>query len=358
MMLNRTHHIVFYMFGNSKQKLIRKIRDRLSIEVEDVRVSGKTATLIVQTDKLHSDDLPREEADLKQVCAGIKGVDDIRVVFTSSREAQQSLAGHQPIPVSRKSAPSKQGQKIQLPVKNIIAVASGKGGVGKSTVAANLAVYLAQKEMAVGLVDADIYGPSMPKMFNVETYKPEEVDGKIKPVETHGVKVMSIGFMVDTESPLIWRGPMVQGAVKQFLSDVAWQGCDTLIIDLPPGTGDAQLTLAQSIEMTGAVIVSTPQDIALIDARKAIAMFQKLNVPILGVVENMSTYCCPSCGHEEHIFDHGRAEDQAKESGVPFLGSLPLNIEIRTGGDNGQPDVLNHHERWDAIFGELAQSLQ
>lgn len=232
-----------------------------------------------------------------------------------------------------------------LPVKHIIAVASGKGGVGKSTVSVNLAAALAQAGHKVGLLDADIYGPSIPKMMGLEGQKPERNQkDQIIPLQAHGMAVMSIGFLMDTDQALIWRGPMVQTAVYQLLRDVDWTGCDIMIIDLPPGTGDAQLTLAQKVPLTGAVIVSTPQDIALIDARKAVQMFQKLNVSILGIVENMSFYHCPACGHRDDVFGHGGAQAEAKEIGVPFLGAIPLNATIRAEGDAGRPDTKYFQE--------------
>lgn len=231
--------------------------------------------------------------------------------------------------------------RLDLPVKHIIAVASGKGGVGKSTVAFNLAVALARAGASVGLLDADIYGPSVPVLSGLQDQKPQQVDGKIIPLAAHGLKIMSIGFMVAPEKALIWRGPMVQSAFYQMLRDVKWadtgEVLDYLIIDMPPGTGDAQLTLAQKINTAGAIIVSTPQDLALIDARKAIQMFTQTNVPILGLIENMSTHICTNCGHEEHIFGHGGAEQEAIKLGVPFLGSIPLGSAIRMAADAGVP---------------------
>ena len=236
-----------------------------------------------------------------------------------------------------KSAPHM--EKIALPgVKRAIAVASGKGGVGKSTTAANLAVALALRGLKIGLMDADIYGPSVPRLFGVKD-KPESIDNRIQPPRAHGVTLMSMGFLLSEDAPLVWRGPMVQSAIQQLLRDVDWGELDILLIDLPPGTGDAQLTLAQRAPLTGAIIVSTPQDLALIDARKAVGMFGKVNVPILGVVENMSTFHCPSCGAEAQIFGHGGAEHEAVKLGVPFLGALPLDMETRILSDAGTPIV-------------------
>ena len=220
-----------------------------------------------------------------------------------------------------------------------IAVASGKGGVGKSTVAANLALALERLGHRVGLMDSDIYGPSQQMMMGIDE-KPYINDAnQIVPIERHGVKVMSLGFLMDVDQPVIWRGPMVMKAVEQFLQDVAWGALDFLVIDLPPGTGDAQLTLTQKIHLSGAVIVTTPQDVSLIDARKGLAMFQKVNVPLLGIVENMSYYLCPKCGHREEIFKHGGGKRTAEELKVPFLGEIPLDPKIAIGGDSGLPIV-------------------
>lgn len=233
-----------------------------------------------------------------------------------------------------------------LPIRKIIAVASGKGGVGKSTIAVHLAVSLADRGQKVGMLDADIYGPSQPKMLRLEDQKPEQRDGQIIPLEAYGIKVMSIGFMLQNKEALIWRGPMVQTAIYQMLRDVKWgtdqEPLDILVVDMPPGTGDAQLTLAQKVPVSGAVIVSTPQDIALIDARKAVEMFRKVDVPILGLIENMSTHVCSKCGHEEHIFGHGGARKEAEELGVPFLGEIPLSAALRANTDQGhiEPDIL------------------
>ncbi len=225
-------------------------------------------------------------------------------------------------------------------VRNIIAVASGKGGVGKSTTAVNLALALAAEGANVGILDADIYGPSQPTMLGLSG-KPETTDGKtMEPKINHGIQAMSIGFLIDTETPMVWRGPMVTGALEQLLRDTNWKDLDYLVVDLPPGTGDIQLTLAQRVPVTGAVIVTTPQDIALLDARKGLKMFEKVNVPILGIVENMSTHICSNCGHEEHIFGAGGGERMAKDYGVDVLGSLPLTLQIREQTDSGRPTVV------------------
>ncbi|MEO8349301.1 MAG: Mrp/NBP35 family ATP-binding protein [Acidobacteriota bacterium] len=225
-----------------------------------------------------------------------------------------------------------------------IAVASGKGGVGKSTVAANLALALSRLGSRVGLMDSDIYGPSQQMMMGIDE-KPFLNEGnQIVPIERFGVRVMSLGFLMDVDQPVIWRGPMVMKAVEQFLQDVSWGKLDFLVVDLPPGTGDAQLTLTQKIHLSGAVIVTTPQDVALIDARKGLAMFQKVNVPILGIVENMSYFICPKCGHREEIFKHGGGERTAKKLNVPFLGAIPLDPAVAIGGDAGVPIVAAEPE--------------
>jgi ATP-binding protein involved in chromosome partitioning len=224
-------------------------------------------------------------------------------------------------------------------VKNIIVVASGKGGVGKSTVSANLALALQAEGARVGVLDADIYGPSQPRMLGIEG-KPQSPDGKtIIPMRAHGLQAMSIGFLVDPETPMIWRGPMVTQAMMQLLNDTRWEALDYLIIDLPPGTGDIQLTLSQKVPVAGAVIVTTPQDIALLDAIKALKMFEKVEVPVLGLVENMSTHVCSNCGHEEHVFGAGGGERMAAQYALPYLGSLPLDIRIREQADGGTPTV-------------------
>jgi ATP-binding protein involved in chromosome partitioning len=232
------------------------------------------------------------------------------------------------------------GVKLVPGVKNIVAVASGKGGVGKSTTAVNLALALASEGARVGVLDADIYGPSQPMMLGI-TGRPESRDGKsLEPMTGHGLQAISIGFLIDVDTPMVWRGPMVTQALEQLLKDTRWQDLDYLVVDMPPGTGDVQLTLAQKVPVTGAIIVTTPQDIALIDARKGLKMFEKVGIPILGIVENMSTHICSSCGHEEHIFGAGGAERMAKEYGVELLGSLPLDISIREQADSGKPTVV------------------
>lgn len=255
------------------------------------------------------------------------------------------------------------GGRIDVPgVKHIIAVASGKGGVGKSTTAVNLALGLAANGLATGLLDADIYGPSMPRMLGV-TEKPESLDGKmLKPIERYGLRTMSIGYIVNEDTPMIWRGPMVSSALEQMLRDVQWGELDVLVVDMPPGTGDAQLTLAQRVALAGAVIVSTPQDIALVDARKGLNMFRKVAVPVLGIVENMSYFLCPKCGERSEIFGHGGAREEAEKLGVPFLGEVPLHLDIRTTSDSGRPIVIDqpaspHTQVYKNIAGRVWKQL-
>jgi ATP-binding protein involved in chromosome partitioning len=252
--------------------------------------------------------------------AKLPGVKNAAVVFTAHKEA----------PPPQAAAPVLSG------VKSVIAVASGKGGVGKSTVAVNLAVALAQSGLSTGLLDADIYGPSLPRMLGLSA-RPAVKDGKMVPLEAWGVRCMSIGFLVEEETAMVWRGPMVTGALNQMLAQVEWGELDVLVVDMPPGTGDIQLSLAQKAKLAGAVVISTPQDIALIDARRGVKMFEQVHVPVLGIVENMSFFACPHCGERTDIFGHGGAAAEAARIGVPFLGEVPLLLEIRETGDGGTP---------------------
>ena len=269
-------------------------------------------------------------------------------------------AGNVAVNVTMKVVPHavQRGVNLVPGVKNIIAVASGKGGVGKSTTAVNLALALAAEGASVGMLDADIYGPSQPMMLGIRG-RPESKDGKsLEPMEGHGLQAMSIGFLVDLETPMVWRGPMVTSALEQLLRETKWRDVDYLVVDLPPGTGDIQLTLAQRVPVTGAVIVTTPQDIALIDARKGLKMFEKVGIPILGIVENMSLHICSKCGHEEHIFGEGGAARMANDYGVEVLGALPLDIAIREQADSGKPTVVSDPDgRVSAIYKQIARRV-
>jgi ATP-binding protein involved in chromosome partitioning len=281
----------------------------------------------------------RAEATIRAI-PGVAGA-----VVTLTAEASRTLAGATPGHTHESKAPPVRHGRPSEPlpgVKHIIAVASGKGGVGKSTVACNLAVGLAKLGLAVGVLDADLFGPSMPKLFGLNSKPSIAPDGKrLIPLESFGVKVMSIGFLIDEGAPVVWRGPMVVSALNQLLREVVWGELDVLVVDMPPGTGDTQLTMAQNVPLAGAVIVSTPQDLALIDARRGIAMFNQVKIPLLGVVENMSYFVCPHCGGRTDVFSHGGARKEAEKLGVPFLGEVPLDIAIRANSDDGRPVIAS-----------------
>lgn len=269
--------------------------------------------------------------------AALEGIETVSVVLTAHGPALQKQSKAPPnLKIGRHPTPQAGPQGVPG-VDRIIAIGSGKGGVGKSTLSSNLAVALARQGRKVGLLDADIYGPSQPRMMGVSA-RPASPDGKtIIPLHAHNVTLMSIGLMVDPDKAVVWRGPMLMGALQQMLTQVAWGELDILLVDLPPGTGDVQLTLCQKTHLTGAIVVSTPQDVALLDARKALDMFATLKTPVLGLVENMSSYVCPKCGHEEHIFGHGGVAAEAAKIGAPFLGSLPIDLDTRLAGDAGRP---------------------
>ena len=310
--------------------------------VKNIAVDGGTVTVDIELGYPCDGIAETLAGEIRQKVAGLNGVNAATVN------------------VGWKIAPHavQKGLKPMKGVKNIIAVASGKGGVGKSTTSVNLALALAAEGASVGILDADIYGPSQPRMLGVHG-KPESKDGKsLEPMENYGVQAMSIGFLIDEDTPMIWRGPMVTQALEQLLNDTRWRELDYLIIDMPPGTGDIQLTLSQRIPVSGAVIVTTPQDIALLDARKGLKMFEKVEVPILGIVENMSIHICSKCGHEEHIFGEGGGQKMSDDYGVDFLGALPLDIKIREEADSGKPTVVAQPDsRITEIYREIARRM-
>ena len=299
----------------------------------------------------------------------VPGVQSVLVALTAERASGVGGTAPQRRPqMPPAAARPREGGTAPSPagipgVAAIIAVASGKGGVGKSTTAVNLALGLRDLGLKVGILDADIYGPSMPKLLAIRE-KPQTIGGnRLKPIERHGMPVMSIGFLIEEETPMIWRGPMVMSALTQMLREVEWGTLDVMVVDMPPGTGDAQLTMAQQVPLKGAVIVSTPQDLALIDARRGIAMFRRVNVPVLGIVENMSTFICPHCGTRSDIFGHGGARAEAERLGVPFLGEVPLHMDIREKSDSGQPVVASvpdgpHAQAYRDIAARVRDGLQ
>jgi ATP-binding protein involved in chromosome partitioning len=308
--------------------------------VEGIEVRGGLVQVTLLTDRAHASAMEPARRQAEALLSRQPGVTNATAILTAHKAASTKPPpaattghGHAHGGTHGGAAP----KPMLLPqVRFIVAVASGKGGVGKSTVAVNLAVSLARQGHRTGLLDADIYGPSLPRMMGMNR-KPEVRNDKMIPLQAWGLSCMSIGFLVDEETPMIWRGPMVMGALEQMMGQVEWGPLDILVVDMPPGTGDAQLTMAQRVELTGAVIVSTPQDIALIDARRGVRMFEKTRVPVLGLVENMSFYCCPNCGHRADIFGHGGARLEADRLGTEFLGEIPLLLDIRTASDAGTP---------------------
>lgn len=341
---------------------------------DDIVTRGMVSDIFIADGKVFfSITVPAEQANklepmraaAEQAVKQIDGVAGAVVALTAEKKSGGGNGSAQPVspPPQRQAAPGAPPSKQEKPgvpgVGAIIAVASGKGGVGKSTTSVNLALGLQANGLKVGILDADIYGPSMPRLLGI-TGRPQAVSGRVlAPMEGYGLKVMSMGFLVEEDTPMIWRGPMVISALTQMLREVEWGELDVLVVDMPPGTGDAQLTMAQQVPLAGAVIVSTPQDLALIDARKGLNMFRKVDVPLLGLVENMSYFLCPDCGNRHDIFGHGGAKEEAKRIGVPFLGEVPLEMAIRENSDAGTPVVASNPMGEEAeIYREIAAKVQ
>ncbi len=323
--------------------------------VQGIRIKDGHVALSLEVDPKRGPALEPLRKQVEDLVHKLPGVVTATVVLTAERPAQAPAAA----PAAGPAAGGRgQGPALLSEVKAIVAVASGKGGVGKSTTAVNLAVALAKLGKRTGLLDADIYGPSMRRLLGI-TGQPVSTDGaKLDPMARHGVKSMSMAFLVEEETPIVWRGPMVQSALEQMMRDVAWGALDILIVDMPPGTGDTQLTMAQRVPLAGAIIVSTPQDIALIDARKGLNMFRKVDVPVLGLIENMSYFLCPKCGERTEIFGHGGARREAEALGMDFLGEVPLDVAIRETSDAGEPIVAAEPDGPHArTFLEIAQRV-
>ena len=339
------------MVSISKENILEKLaaikdpelgKDLVSLGmISDIIIKNGNVGFSIEVDPKRGPSLEPLRKEAENAVRKIPGVLSVSAVLTAHRRIQKS-ENNPTTSKDQQPVASANGKSRELApgVKNIIAVASGKGGVGKSTTALNVAISLSLQGLKVGILDADIYGPSLPRMIDVNE-KPKSKDGKtLEPIKKYGLKCMSIGFLVPEDTPTIWRGPMVMSALEQMLKDVAWGNLDALVVDMPPGTGDAQPTMSQRVPLAGAVIVSTPQDIALLDARKGLNMFKKVNVPVLGIVENMSTFICPKCGEPTDIFGTGGAEQEALRLGVDFLGGIPLHRDIRTTSDEGTPIVL------------------
>jgi len=344
--------------------------------LSEILVSNGKVYLSLTVDAAQAQAWEPVRAAVERTARGTPGITSALVALTAERRGGSapaaparapagghSHAGHSHTGHSHPAAPTPKPAEppkaVGIPgVGAIIAVASGKGGVGKSTLAANLALGLASLGLKVGLLDADIYGPSVPRLMGLKA-KPDVIDKMLQPLNSFGLKVMSIGFLVEEDTAMIWRGPMVMSAISQMLKEVAWAPLDILIVDMPPGTGDAQLTMAQQVPLAGAVIVSTPQDLALIDARRGVAMFEKVNVPVLGVVENMSYFLCPHCGERSDVFGHGGARKEAQKLGVPFLGEVPLQMSIRETSDAGDPITATRPNSPEAeIYRNIARSVR
>ncbi len=347
----------------TKQQVLEELERVKGPELsENIVALGLVSEVVIQKDKVYfaisvdparAEELEPLRQAAEKVVMELPGVGSATVTLTADRKAgaASTPAPQAPPSVAAMGGPPMGGamggpgaepKAAGVPgVKHIIAVASGKGGVGKSTTAVNLALAFQDQGLKVGVLDSDIYGPSMPRLLGI-TGRPQPTQGNIlKPMDGYGLKVMSMGFLVEEDTPMIWRGPMVMSAITQMLKEVDWGELDLMVVDMPPGTGDAQLTMAQQVPLAGAIIVSTPQDLALIDARKGLNMFRKVDVPVLGIVENMSYFLCPSCGERSDIFGHGGARQEAEKLGVPFLGEVPLHMDIREKSDSGQPIVMS-----------------
>ena len=361
------------MSGLSEQQVLAALRQVVDADkgkdivslgmVSGVQLREGHVGFAIEVDPQRGPKLEPLRRAAEKAVESLPGVLSVTAVLTAQKApggaAPAQGHGHAHAHGPRQGAPAAAQQRPMVPgVKSIIAVASGKGGVGKSTVAANLALGLTAIGLKVGLLDADIYGPSMPRMLGISG-KPQSRDGKVlEPMANYGLKVMSMGFLVAEDTPMIWRGPMVMSALQQMLRDVNWGELDVMVVDMPPGTGDAQLTMAQQVPLSGAVIVSTPQDIALLDARKGLNMFRKVDVPVLGIVENMSYFLCPHCGERSDIFSHGGARREAERLGADFLGEVPLHIAIRETSDEGRPIVVAQPESPHAqIFRDMASRI-
>jgi ATP-binding protein involved in chromosome partitioning len=337
----------------TKDDVLKALRGVKAPNGQDIVTLGLLSEIVINKGKVYfALTVPQREA---------KAFEPIRKAAENAVRALPGAAGAMvTLTAEAKSEPAGKGASDRGigRIKHIIAVASGKGGVGKSTTAVNLALGLRDNGLRVGVLDSDIYGPSMPRLLSIKS-KPELIgDNLLAPIEKYGLKVMSIGFLVEEETPMIWRGPMVISALTQMLKDVAWGELDILVVDMPPGTGDAQLTMAQQVPLSGAIIVSTPQDLALIDARKGLNMFKRVNVPVLGIIENMSYFLCPKCGHRSDIFGHGGARHEAERLGAPFLGALPLHMAIRETSDSGHPIVAADPSSMNAkIYKTIAEAL-
>ena len=319
--------------------------------IRALTVDGGAVRFVLEIDPARSEAMEAARAKAEAAVKALDGVNSVSAVMT----AHKATAPPE-LDIGRRGEP--EGPQKIPGIERIVAIASGKGGVGKSTVAANLAAAFAAEGRRAGMLDADVYGPSQPRMLGVSG-RPASPDGKtILPMRNHGVTMMSIGLMTREDEAVVWRGPMLMGALQQMMSQVQWGALDVLVVDLPPGTGDVQMTLTQNAEVTGAIVVSTPQDVALIDARKGVDMFRKMETPILGMIENMSRYVCSNCGHEEHMFGHGGVRDEAERLGLPLLAEIPLDIDIRAASDGGAPIVVSKPSSPSAeAFRDLARAL-